>query len=66
MNTEKMIFEIVASTTSKSKGDLSEFLMAEGFFDGGPVPKGLKKRDDLLSGGNPVDLKDIFDEQNPE
>jgi hypothetical protein len=66
MNSEKMIFQIVASRTNTSKGDISEFLLAEGFFDGGPIPKGLSKRDDLFSGGNPVDLKDTFDKQNPE
>ncbi len=64
MNTEKIILEIIAASPSKSqKGDVSQQLADQGFFDEG-LPKSLKERDEL-PGGNPVDIKKDFDKQNP-
>ena len=66
METEKIIKEIVAATHSHSqKGDVSEYLYQQGFFDGGPIPSALKERSKFPSGGNPVDTKNLFLKQNP-
>jgi hypothetical protein len=62
---EKLIFEIVASVSKSQKGDISQALADQGFFDGGPVPESLKSRSKQLSGGNPVDVKKEFFKKNP-
>ena len=55
MNTEKMIFDIVAASRSNSqKGDLGDLL---GDIISPEQKKTLKNRDKLLSGGNPIDIK---------
>ena len=65
MNNEKLVFEIVAASRSHSqKGDLSQALADQGFFDNGAKPIGLKMRDKNLT-GNPVDVQDTFNKQNP-
>jgi len=65
MNTEKMIFEIIAkSKGSSQKGDVSQALYAQGFFDKGVLPSALKGRDPNIT-GNPIDVKKKFFEQNP-
>jgi hypothetical protein len=46
-----------ASTSRSQKGDVSQFLFEQGFFDEGSIPDSLKKRDKFLSGGNPIDIK---------
>jgi len=62
---EKMIFEIVAASRGKSqKGDVSKALLEQGFFDNSVLPRGLKERHDSPT-GNPIDIKDKFNEQNP-
>ena len=64
MNTEKIIFEIVAKGKGRSQtGDVSQALREQGFFDSGK--SSLEKRDPLLSGGNPVDTLKDFQKQNP-
>jgi hypothetical protein len=62
---EKLIFEIVANSVGKSqKGDVSQYLIDQGFF-GNDVPKSLQNRNKQWSGGNPVDVKKEFFENNP-
>jgi hypothetical protein len=64
MKTEQIIKEICAASTSKSqKGDVSQALLQQGFFDNSEVPVGLKNRNQQLSGGNPVDVKQDFNRQ---
>lgn len=66
---EKIIFEVVAASRSRSqKGDLSQSLMQQGFFGTptGQIPKSLAERDKFLSGGNPVDVQGDFEKQNPD
>lgn len=64
MNTEKIVFEIVAGGRSRSQtGDVSKALREQGFF--GKDKSTLEKRDPLLSGGNPVDVMKDFKRQNP-
>lgn len=46
-----------ASTSRSQKGDVSQFLFEQGFFDESSIPDSLKKRDKFLSGGNPIDIK---------
>jgi len=65
MNSEKLIFEIVAKSKSRAMGDLSEVLLEQGFFNNAPMPKGLKERHELVT-GNPIDIKKEFKEQNPD
>lgn len=79
MNNEKLIFDIVAGSQGSggSRGDLSEALKEQGFFG---KPKGtnepetkrkevkqktLDKRDNLVT-GNPIDIQDTFNKQNPD
>ncbi len=63
MKTEHLIFEVVARTRpTTQKGDLSTFLLEQGFFNEGLIPKGLK-RDKFLSGGNPIDTIEDFEKQ---
>jgi len=55
---EKMIYDIVTSYKSNTqKGDVSLFLLEQGFFDSNEIPQGLRKRDKFWSGGNPIDVK---------
>jgi len=64
MNTEEIIKSIVSSAHSVSqKGDISKHLYEQGFFNGGPLPRSLKQRDNFLSGGNPVDTLSDFNKQ---
>ena len=63
MNTEKMIFEIIAKSNRSQTGDVSEYLRQQGFFD--EMPKGLSQRDKNVT-GNPVDVKKEFYKQNPK
>ena len=66
IDSEELVFNIVAmGGKSKSKGDLSKVLKEQGFFDSGSMPRSLKTRDELLSGGNPIDIKKEFFKQNP-
>jgi len=65
MNNEKLIFEIVAKSKGRAKGDLSEALLQQGFFGDSPLPQGLKQRHDLVT-GNPIDIKKELREQNPD
>jgi hypothetical protein len=65
---EKLIFEIIAALRSKSqKGDVSQALADQGFFgDAKEMPKALRLRNKQLSGGNSIDVKKDFLEQNPD
>lgn len=64
MNTEKIVFEIVAGSMSRSqKGDVSQHLLEQGFFDEKTMPESLKQRKQFPA--NPVDVKDLFFKQNP-
>jgi len=63
MDTEKIIFDIIASDGSSQTGDLSQALKAQGFFDDGVLPNALKGRDKNVT-GNPVDVKKDFFKQN--
>jgi hypothetical protein len=65
---EKLISEIITAATRgrSQKGDVSQSLAEQGFFDGGAKPKGLAERDPQVSGGNPIDVKKKFFEQNPK
>jgi hypothetical protein len=65
MDTEKLVFEIIATGPSKSqKGDVVQYLLEQGFFDDDKsMADSLKKRD-KLPGGNPIDVKKEFDRQN--
>lgn len=64
MNHEIIIKEVVIASRSLSqKGDVSDALLSQGFFDKGTKPKGLKKRQPQLSGGNPVDVLKDFEKQ---
>lgn len=66
-NIEFLINEVVkeSSATSKSQtGDTSQFLLEQGFFENNEIPFGLKNRDKLPSGKNPIDVKKDFEEQN--
>lgn len=55
---------IVKAGRGKSqKGDVSEHLTEQGFFD--KTPSGLKQRDENVT-GNPVDVLDEFKQQNPD
>ncbi|MDD5650288.1 MAG: hypothetical protein PHF86_07730 [Candidatus Nanoarchaeia archaeon] len=60
----KIIDEILKESKFKStqKGDVSKKLFEQGFFDN-DLPEGLKNRDKLTT-GNPVDIFDVFEEQN--
>jgi hypothetical protein len=63
MQTEKIIQEVVASARSVSqKGDVSRFLLEQGFFDDNIIPEGLK-RDKFLSNENPIDVLKVFERQ---
>jgi hypothetical protein len=62
-NNEKIIFDIIATSRSRTtKGDLSDSLLEQGFFDEGTIPRGLKERHDLHT-GNPIDIKDELKDQ---
>ena len=66
MNTENIIFEITAASTSRSqKGDVSKYLLEQGFFDDPEMAKSIRNRDPQWSGGNPVAIEKEFEEQNP-
>ena len=67
MKTEDIIFEVIAGggRSVSQKGDISKFLEDQGFFGDEGMPKSLKERDPQWSGGNPVDVKKKFFEQNP-
>jgi hypothetical protein len=66
MITEKLISDVLASSRSLSqKGDVSQHLLEQGFFDEKTMPRSLKERDKFLSGGNPVDVLKEFTKQNP-
>ena len=65
-NVQRIAIEIIAAARSRSqKGDVSQALADQGFFDGGTKPKGLAERDPQVSGGNPIDVKKEFEKQNP-
>jgi len=57
---EKIIKEIIAAKTVSQKGDVAKHLLEQGFFK--ELPRGLE-RDKFLSGGNPVDVKEVFEKQ---
>lgn len=62
---EKLIYDIITSYNSKTqKGDVSLYLLEQGFFNNNEIPKGLKKRDKFLSGGNPIDVKKKLQNKN--
>jgi hypothetical protein len=74
MENEKLIFDIVARSRSRARGDVSDVLKQQGFF-GKPkgtneyngkrdnkTEKSLSKRDDLTT-GNPIDIKREFFQQ---
>jgi uncharacterized protein YdaT len=64
MKFESMIFELIAASVSKSqKGDVSKYLLEQGFFDQNALPIGLK-RDNFWSKSNPIDTLKLFNEQN--
>jgi hypothetical protein len=67
MKDEKLIFEVVAAVSGggshSQKGDVSQALADQGFFSQEEAET-LKKRDKFLSGGNPVDVKRDFFQQN--
>lgn len=69
MNSEKIVFEILSGTSGggshSQKGDVSQHLLEQGFFDEKTMPESLKNRQKLPSGGNPVDVKKDFFKQNP-
>lgn len=74
MENEKLIFDIVAKSRSRAKGDVSDMLKQQGFFgkpkgtneyDGkrdNKTEKALNKRDELTT-GNPIDIKTEFFKQ---
>jgi hypothetical protein len=67
MKTENIIFEIISSAKSVTqKGDVSQYLLEQGFFNDMTMPRSLKDRDKFLSGGNPVDVSKDFLKQNPK
>ena len=60
---ESFAKEILANR-SKQRGDASDILEQQGFFDNKKKPDGLK-RDKFLSKGNPIDVTDEFLRKNP-
>ena len=52
-----------ASTSRSQKGDVSQFLLEQGFFDEGTIPESLKKRNKFPSGGNPINVIKEFNRQ---
>ena len=63
IDTEKIIKEC-ASMSHSQKGDVSQHLLAQGFFDDNKMPESLKNRNKFPSGGNPVDVMQDFNRQN--
>ena len=62
MNTEKIIFDVIAKSNKSQTGDVSKHLKDQGFFD--ELPKGLSQRDENVT-GNPIDVKKEFFKKNP-
>lgn len=65
---EKLIREIVKEAgvsggSHSQMGDTTEFLRAQGFLNYQEY-ESLKSRDKFLTGGNPIDVRKIFEEQN--
>jgi hypothetical protein len=63
---EEIIIEVITAAYSggghSQKGDVSDFLADQGFFS--DQQKETMKKRDKLPGGNPIDIKQKFDEQN--
>lgn len=52
-----------ASRNVSQEGDVSNFLLDQGFFADNKIPESLSKRDKQLSGKNSIDVMNEFKEQ---
>jgi hypothetical protein len=54
---------IEASRNVSQEGDVSSFLLEQGFFDNNKIPEGLLNRNKQLSGKNSIDVMNEFKKQ---